>query len=190
MARRRKNKLKVRTDHQFAPQDYDTGTPELHKREPTDVYGLERKRRVRVISSPIDYYLAREFIDRDQHSAGTQFYRLWYHGGARPGIKTMDLLKVAGIHGDAEAGYDIRDRYTRAAECFRNAVAKRVVVDVVCVGEYADGSLRAAIREYVATAQSPRHGMRHLRDGLDDLIAHFSKRRNPNKRFDNAYNEN
>lgn len=169
----RKRKAKVAPPPELS--DYDIGTPELHQREITELYGDNKKRRVRVVSRPLDYYYARGFIDRDSHSAGTQFCRLWSAGGGSPRYAAMDLMRVPG-NGDSEHVSIMREKYRSALNSFRIEVTRRIVFDVVCVGEYADASMRRALIESVTGATNYRKRMDHLREGLDDLVRHFSKK--------------
>lgn len=177
MPRRRKQKIKIKA---IPPeiQDYDTGTREIHQREVVELYGMERKRRARVMSAPMDYYLVKDLIDKDQHNAGLQFLKLWQSGGGRPNYASMDLLRARGVT-DGESQFSARDRYRAALESFKLPVRRQVVFHVVCAGEYADSAMRAAIRDVITKAKSPRLGMMHLRAGLDDLVVHFTRKKRP-----------
>lgn len=173
MPRRRKLKPKVQ---KIELQDYDIGTAELHSKEVVEVYGMQRKRRARILSSPIDYYFARDFINKDQHNAGSQFYKLWYHGGGKPKYASMDLLRVPGIS-DGDYSSSMREKYRAALEAFTSPVHRHIVYEVVCVGEYADSAMRRAIRDGIQGATNYKKRMDHLRKGLDELVSHFARRR-------------
>lgn len=184
MAKRRR-KIKVPS---LENPDYDVGTAELHKKEIVEVYGQDKKRHARVLSSPMNYYFARGFIDRDQHRAGSQFYKLWYGGGGRPRLAMMNLERVDGSS-DTDFPSEMRQRYRAALESFTRPIHRKLVFDVVCVGEYADAAMRAAMREAIEGASDPRNkGLRTLRSGLDDLVTHFTRKR-PNEFLDNGRNE-
>ncbi len=179
MARKRRQKPKIKPII-AAKQDYDVGTPEIHQREITETRGAERKKFARVLSAPLDYYFNREWLTEDQHNAGRQFLHIWRYGGGSPNVKSMDLLRVSGIHGDGSHHAAMRDRYARAIQSFRGHAEKSITFEVTCLGEYADEAMRSAIRAALSDYTSPRRGMIYLRNGLDDLIAHFTRRRSNN----------
>lgn len=176
MARKRKQKIiKPKVVDVF--QDYVLPPPELHQHEKVEIYGDEKRKRARVLNNPLDYYFARTDITRDQHNAGRNFLRLYQRGGSPPNAKGMDLMSVRGIQGDGTHHAEMRELYRRAEESFTNPVHRRIVFDVVCTGEYAKSSLPKALMELHLPIQSARRGMKYLRDGLDDLVAHFSGKR-------------
>lgn len=167
----------------FTNPVYDTGTPELHRREVVEVYGIERKRRARVMSSPIDFVFSQGWIDTDQHSAAIQFYKLWYFGGGRVNYASMNLMRVPGGTSSGDYGASMRQRYREAVDNFSSPLASHMVHHVVCIGETTTNAMRAAIRAAVdgsGRGDASHKGMRHLKTGLDDLIANFSQRRGQN----------
>lgn len=174
VSRARKKKIKV---PDISEQEYDIGTPELHLRQPIEVYGADKKKRARSLKDPMDYYYNKELIDRDQHSAGHQFYKLWWHGGGRMSYATMNLMRLPGGN-DGEYSSAMREKYKIAVEAFSSPLASHMVHQVVCVGENTQVAMKKAVRAAMDDASDPRNkGMKYLRIGLDDLVKQFSNKK-------------
>lgn len=171
MAKKKSRSPRIKAIRVIAGSDIDIGTPELHQRVQTQVYGSGKDVRARTINNPLDYYLNRELISDEQHYAGRQYYGLWYRGGQAPRYQAMNIMAIPAGTSDGDSMMIMRERYHEATLSFRTAIARQVVFGVVCLGEYANRAIE------MQSTYAQRRSIISLRDGLDDLVDHFSMRR-------------
>jgi hypothetical protein len=124
--------------------------------------GTGRIKAARSYACPLDFYHRRGWISDDQHSAGVDLGELWLSGIER-GHHSQWKYEVTG-----GGGYKSKDifsdatlRFLKACKAIDHPPALGVALRVCCQHKPA----------------GPRANMVLLKDGLDDLVRHFRRRR-------------
>ena len=123
---------------------------------------------------PLDFYLRKQIITRDQWVAGTKLGFCWWREcGASPYVQFRYREGNGGARDTqfVPAGA-FATRYRDAMAAIRNVAHRRIAYDVCCEGI----PLRLS-RRFKSERTAQRRGMPMLLDALDDLDRHFLRNR-------------
>ncbi len=137
-------------------------------REPGDRGGVQ----FRTYGEPLSFYEKKGIITDKQKRAGEDFYKTWYYGCLRSPYVLMRWTELKAAKSDVNAVGFLWSEYRIAMLSIRTRERQRVIYRVCCESRYAG-------RGRILT----------LRDGLDDLMAHFKKAKNQSSDVENSPHE-